>query len=146
VLKSLRVCLQAWIASWHSSVHQGTGMPHALADDLGMELEAAQCRVLVKCSTMESTDGNFWFSKLTDCEKASQSALLITQLGWQDSSGIFWKCAGLWGGGHFHASLQGWTTQDELLSWGYRRRDPGPTSFLTSSTGMQQFPHLEKLD
>jgi hypothetical protein len=53
-----------------------------------MEFEAAQCRMLIKCSTMESTDGNSQSSKLNDHETASQSAHLITNLGYWDSSRV----------------------------------------------------------
>jgi hypothetical protein len=71
ILKSLRAYFQACITSWHSSVHQRTSMHHGLVDDHGMELEAAWCKVLVKCSTRESKDGNSQSSKPTNHEKDS---------------------------------------------------------------------------
>jgi hypothetical protein len=53
ILKSLRAHFWAWITLQDSSVCEGTVVHHGPVDNCWMELEAAWCRVLVKCSAVE---------------------------------------------------------------------------------------------
>jgi hypothetical protein len=76
-----------------------TGAQQGLVDDQAIWEKITQSKEFMKWSIMLSTEENSWSSRISDWEKATQSACLIIKFRCQGSRGhivVMWKFTGQW--------------------------------------------------